>query len=56
MYGTDYPCWDSATALGLIEKLELSHADREKLFYGNALRLLKLPDPRRASSIVEAAE
>ncbi len=25
MYGTDYPCWDPATALALIDELELSH-------------------------------
>ena len=47
MYGTDYPCWDPATALALIDELELSQADREKLFYGNARRILGLRDPVR---------
>jgi aminocarboxymuconate-semialdehyde decarboxylase len=45
MYGTDYPCWDPATALKLLEQIELSQADREKLFYSNARRILGLRDP-----------
>jgi aminocarboxymuconate-semialdehyde decarboxylase len=45
MYGTDYPCWDPATALKLLDQIELSSADREKLFYGNARRILGLRDP-----------
>jgi aminocarboxymuconate-semialdehyde decarboxylase len=45
MYGSDYPCWDPATALALIEEIGLSEADREKLFYGNARRILGLRDP-----------
>jgi aminocarboxymuconate-semialdehyde decarboxylase len=45
MYGTDYPCWDPATCLKLIDELELSQADREKLFYANARRILNLKDP-----------
>jgi aminocarboxymuconate-semialdehyde decarboxylase len=45
MYGTDYPCWDPATALNLLSKIELSAADEEKLFRGNAKRILGLKDP-----------
>jgi aminocarboxymuconate-semialdehyde decarboxylase len=45
MYGTDYPCWDPATALKLIAELGLSHADQEKIFYRNARRILGLRDP-----------
>jgi aminocarboxymuconate-semialdehyde decarboxylase len=45
MYGTDYPCWDPATALKLIDELKLSQADKEKLFYSNARRILGLRDP-----------
>ena len=45
MYGTDYPCWDPATALKLIDELKLSPADQQKLFYGNARRILGLRDP-----------
>jgi aminocarboxymuconate-semialdehyde decarboxylase len=45
MYGTDYPCWDPATALKLLDELKLSKADQEKLFYGNAERILGLRDP-----------
>jgi aminocarboxymuconate-semialdehyde decarboxylase len=46
MYGTDYPCWDPATALALLEQLDLSPADRQKLFYDNARRILNLRDPQ----------
>jgi aminocarboxymuconate-semialdehyde decarboxylase len=45
MYGSDYPCWDPATALALLDELDLSDADRDKLFYGNARRILGLRDP-----------
>jgi aminocarboxymuconate-semialdehyde decarboxylase len=48
MYGTDYPCWDPATALKLIDELELSQADQDKLFYSNARRILRLCDPAPA--------
>jgi aminocarboxymuconate-semialdehyde decarboxylase len=42
MYGSDYPCWDPSAALALIEELGLSDADREKLLYLNAHRILGL--------------
>jgi aminocarboxymuconate-semialdehyde decarboxylase len=45
MYGTDYPCWDPAAALKLIDELKLSPADQQKLFYSNARRILGLRDP-----------
>ena len=45
MYGTDYPCWDPATALELLGEVGLSKADQEKIFYGNARRILGLRDP-----------
>jgi aminocarboxymuconate-semialdehyde decarboxylase len=45
MYGTDYPCWDPATALKLIGEIDLSAADKQKLFYSNARRILNLRDP-----------
>jgi aminocarboxymuconate-semialdehyde decarboxylase len=45
MYGTDYPCWDPATALTLIDGLKLSQEDQQKLFYSNARRILGLRDP-----------
>jgi aminocarboxymuconate-semialdehyde decarboxylase len=44
MYGSDYPCWDPATALSLIEEIGLSESDREKLFNRNARRILGLRD------------
>ena len=45
MYGTDYPCWDPATALALLNELGLSKEDQDKLFYSNARRILGLRDP-----------
>jgi aminocarboxymuconate-semialdehyde decarboxylase len=45
MYGTDYPCWDPATALALLDEINLSAQDKEKLFYSNARRILGLRDP-----------
>jgi aminocarboxymuconate-semialdehyde decarboxylase len=54
MYGSDYPCWDPATALKLIDEIELSATDKEKLFYGNARRILNLRDPVNAAQPVAA--
>lgn len=48
MYGSDYPCWDPATALALLDELDLSDADKDKLFYRNARRILGLRDPAMA--------
>jgi len=45
MYGTDYPCWDPATALKLLDEVGLSKEDRQKIFYDNARRILGLRDP-----------
>ncbi|MGD0026927.1 MAG: amidohydrolase family protein [Xanthobacteraceae bacterium] len=45
MYGTDYPCWDPAACLKLLDEVELSDADKHKLFYTNARRILGLKDP-----------
>ena len=45
MYGTDYPCWDPAPCLKLIDAIELSDTDKQKLFYDNARRILALKDP-----------
>ena len=56
MYGTDYPCWDPATALALIEQIDLSQEDRQKLFYDNARRILNLRDPLRDAPAALARE
>ena len=54
MYGTDYPCWSPADCLRLLEEIELSDADKQKLFYDNARRILNLKDP--VSATAAAAE
>jgi aminocarboxymuconate-semialdehyde decarboxylase len=48
MYGTDYPCWDPAPCLKLIDEIGLSDAAKQKLFYDNARRILNLRDPVKA--------
>src|SRR5216684_4300835 len=45
MYGTDYPCWDPAAALALLDEIGLSEQDKQKLFYSNARRILGLLEP-----------
>jgi aminocarboxymuconate-semialdehyde decarboxylase len=55
MYGTDYPCWDPARCLKLIEEIALSDADKQKLFYHNARRILGLRDPAPAKKQREPA-
>jgi aminocarboxymuconate-semialdehyde decarboxylase len=56
MYGTDYPCWDPTTALELLGELDLSQADKQKLFHDNARRMLGLKDPAPAAKPAVAAE
>jgi aminocarboxymuconate-semialdehyde decarboxylase len=56
MYGTDYPCWDPATALKLLAELGLSKADQQKIFYDNARRILGLRDPRHSGAAQSARE
>src|SRR5215813_12907136 len=48
MYGSDYPCWDPATALALIQEIGLPDVDLEKVLYGNARWILGLGDPTTA--------
>lgn len=45
MYGTDYPCWDPATCLGLLDEIEMSEDQKNRLFRENAIRILNLPMP-----------
>ncbi|HKN10019.1 MAG TPA: amidohydrolase family protein, partial [Pseudomonadota bacterium] len=56
MYGTDYPCWDPATALALLGEIDLSQADRQKLFHDNARHILNLRDPPAAAASERARE
>ena len=53
MYGTDYPCWDPATCLQLLQEVPLSEADKRKLYYDNARRILGLRDPVAARIAAE---
>jgi aminocarboxymuconate-semialdehyde decarboxylase len=53
MYGTDYPCWDPATCLSLIAELDLSEADKQKLFHDNAVRVLGLKGTTQRSAAAE---
>jgi aminocarboxymuconate-semialdehyde decarboxylase len=55
MYGTDYPCWDPAQALKLLDELKLSNEDKQKLFYSNARRILSLRDPVQPKQVREPA-
>jgi aminocarboxymuconate-semialdehyde decarboxylase len=50
MYGSDYPCWEPAEALDLIAKIDLSEADKHKLFVGNVRRIFNLREPAAASA------
>ncbi|MHB2263760.1 amidohydrolase family protein [Aliihoeflea sp. PC F10.4] len=43
MYGTDYPCWDPAICLKLLDEIEMDLATKTKIFHDNAVRILKLP-------------
>ncbi len=54
MYGTDHPCWVPATAVRLVEELGLSQDDQEKIFCGNAKRILGLREPAVAAEGVHA--
>ena len=40
MFGTDYPMWSVEKELKLMEAVDLSDSDREKIMYRNACRLL----------------
>lgn len=46
MYGSDYPCWNPAAALELLEQSGLTPQQREKVLRENARRVLGLPTAR----------
>ena len=54
MYGTDYPCWEPKETLKYLGEINLSEADKQKLFYDNARRILNLRD--HGAKTLEAAE
>jgi len=53
MYGTDYPCWDPATCLALLEEIDFTPEQKQKLFYDNARRILGLRDPAPSNARVD---
>ena len=53
MYGSDYPCWEPAEALRLINEIELSEEDRHKLFVGNVRRIFGLPHMNGSAIVKE---
>jgi aminocarboxymuconate-semialdehyde decarboxylase len=53
MYGTDYPCWEPKETLRLLDELNLSPEDKQKLFYDNARRILNLRDRGAALAAAE---
>ncbi len=55
LYGSDYPCWNPATALQLCEETGLSAQDLEKILSGSVRRVLGLRDPQPHSESVPAA-
>jgi len=46
---------DTKTALALLDEINLSDADKDKIFYSNARRILGLRDPKKASAEAAAA-
>ena len=42
MYGSDFPCWEPAEALRVVEELQLAPNELNKILYSNAIRLLNL--------------
>ena len=44
MFGDDYPCWSTETALKLLEELGLSREDKEKILGLNARRFFGLTE------------
>lgn len=50
MYGTDYPCWDPAVCLKLLEEIEMTPAVKQKIFHDNAVRILGLKMPAAAAA------
>ena len=48
MFGDDYPCWSTETALKLLDEVGLSKQDKEKVLGLNARRFFGLPEPALA--------
>ena len=55
MYGSDYPCWEPAEALRLIDEINLSEEDKHKLFVGNVRRIFGLPHMNGAAAMAPGA-
>ena len=46
MYGTDYPCWEPAQCLALLDELDLTAEQKQKLYSDNARRMSGCAIPR----------
>jgi aminocarboxymuconate-semialdehyde decarboxylase len=55
MYGDDYPCWNPEASLEVFEAVQLSEAERAKIFSENARRFFNLKVPAQRASPAIAA-
>ncbi len=53
MYGSDYPCWEPAETLQLLDGVKLCDADKQKLYVDNCQRIFGLP---KREATAQAAE
>ena len=44
LFGTDYPMWNSADDIEMLEKMELSQNEYELIFRKNALKVLNIEE------------
>lgn len=42
LFGSDYPMWNSKDELEYIDRLNLTHEEKELILHGNAERILNL--------------
>jgi aminocarboxymuconate-semialdehyde decarboxylase len=52
MYASDFPCWDPAEAMRLLDEIGLPDVDMAKILSGNARRILNLRDPSKQAQQV----
>lgn len=42
LFGSDYPYWDLSSSVEIIRELDITDEDRQKIFYKNARKILKI--------------